>query len=108
MSPHKRGGGYLAQADRSDLASLDHTGKGADRLLNRHGLVEAVQIVEVDDIGLQARKTGLDRGQQRLRPAIDHTLAVDAGHPAFGGEDELLSASRQGLADQDLVGPKAV
>ena len=56
VRPAHGGGRDLAQADRPDLAGLDQVGQRADAVFDRHALVPAVQVVEVDDVGLQPRQ----------------------------------------------------
>ena len=50
----KRGRRDLAQAQRPHLARSHQLGHRADAVLDRHRLVPAVQVVQVDDLGAQA------------------------------------------------------
>ena len=52
---------HLRQPDRPRLAGGDGLGHRAPGLLERHVLVDAVQLVEVDAVGLQAPQRGVDR-----------------------------------------------
>ena len=95
----------LAQAEVAHLALLDQPRHGADRFLDRHALVDAVDVIEVDHVDaepLQARLAG-DRHVVRL--AVDAAaLAVRAAHVAeLRRDDHLVALALDALADQLLV-----
>lgn len=52
------------------------------------------------DVGAQALQDFFAGLLQRFGPAVDDTLAIDAGHSAFAGEEGALSERMQHLADQ--------
>ena len=78
----------FGQAERAHLALLDEPLHRAHRVLDRRVGVDAVLVVEVDDLdaeALQARLAGL---HHVLRPAVDALLAVGELHLAeLGGDD---------------------
>ena len=101
-------GRYLAEPDRPDLAGGDHFAERADRFLDRHLPVPAMEIIEVDPVGAEPLQAFLERASQRLRASVDDPLAVDAGHSAFRSQHIFGSAVPDRLADQPLVGAEAV
>jgi len=58
---HRRG------AEVPGLAGLDHVVQRLERLLDRRGVVPAVDLVEVDVIGAQPPQARVDLRQDRLR-----------------------------------------
>ncbi len=108
VGPAQRRGRYLGQADRADLAGAHQVGQRADAVLDRHLLVPAVQVVQIDHVGAQPTQAVLAGLLQRLRPAVDHPLAVDALHAALARQREPRAVRRQHAADQFLVGAEAV
>ena len=60
---------HLAHADRPHLAGLDQTRHRADALFDRQALVPAVQVVEVDDVGLEPRQAVVARSARSPRAA---------------------------------------
>ncbi len=104
------GGGGLREPEVADLAGLDQLGHGADGLLDRDRLVDAVLVVEVDVVDAEALEAGVAGGADVLRLAVDADpgavgLALVA---ELGGELDLVAASGDGLADELLVGEGAV
>ena len=73
-----------------------------------------MQVVQVDDIGLQALQRGLACGLERGGAAINdaHFLPiafhVHAGHAALAGQREAVAVLGQHFAHQRLVGTKAI
>ena len=64
---HDLPGRPVGDADIADVAVLDQHLEGAHRLLDRRRRVEAVDLVEVDMLELEATQTVLDRGQMWAR-----------------------------------------
>ena len=101
----------LRQPEVAHLAGLDQLGHGADGLLDRDGLVDAVLVVEVDVVDAEAL-----RGEASQARADVVGRAVDAEPAAvgralvaeLGGEHDLVAAAGDGAADQLLVGERAV
>ncbi len=108
VRPAQGGGGHFRQADGPDLPGRHQLAEGADAVLDGDLPVPAMQVVEVDDVGLQALQAIVAGLLDRLGPAVDHPHPVHAGHAALGGQDVFLPAALQGVADQGLVGAEAV
>ncbi len=105
----KRRRRHLGQADRPDLSFLHEIREGADALFDRQPLVPAVQVVEVDDIGLQPLEALLAVLPDHLGSAVDLTLTLRVPeHAALGDEDELAPAAAEHVADERLVRAEAV
>ena len=118
---HRRNGMHLVRAadglrigfrqpERAYLALLDQPLHRADGVLDRRVRVDAVLVVEVDDVdaeALQARLAGL---HHVLRPPVHALLAVGLLHLAeLGGDDRLAAPSvLERLAEQGLVMSPAV
>ena len=100
----------LGEPEVADLAGLDQLGHRADGLLDRHGLVDAVLVVEVDVVDAEPLQRGVAGRADVLGAAVD----ADAGAvgPALvaelGGQLDLVAAAGDGLADELLVGERAV
>jgi alcohol dehydrogenase class IV len=100
----------LRQAEVADLALLHELGHRAHRLLDRHGLVDAVLVVEVDLVHAEALERGLARAAHVLRLAVDADPA--AVLPALVAElrrqHDLVAAVGDRAADEQLVGERPV
>ena len=59
-------GGRLGQAEVADLPGRDELGHGADGLLDRDGLVDAVLVVEVDVVDAEPLQAGVAGGPDVL------------------------------------------
>ena len=114
MRAAQRGGGHFAQAKGANLAGGHQLGQRADAVLNRHLLVPAVQVIQVNHVGLQALERGFARGANGFGPAINDThqfafaRCIHARHAAFAGQREAAAVSGQHIADQRFIGPEAV
>jgi hypothetical protein len=77
----------------------------ADRVFDRHGVVDAMDEIEVDGVGpepLEALLAGFD---DVIRVALGSRFAVWKANVAeLGGEDVLFASALQGATDQLLVG----
>ena len=73
MRAAQRGGGHFAQAKGANLAGGHQLGQRADAVLNRHLLVPAVQVIQVNHVGLQALERGFAGGANGFWPAINDT-----------------------------------
>jgi len=68
-----------------------------------------VQVVEVDDVGLQPLEALFAVTADRLGTAVDLPLPLGvAEHAALGGEDDLAAPVPEHAADERLVGAEAV
>lgn len=100
-------GARLREAEVQNLPSLDQIFDRAGHVLNWHGEIDAVLIVEIDAVGPQTLERFLDDLPDALRPAVQAVRAVDL-QAEFGGDDDLVADRRERLADQLLVDVGAV
>src|SRR4051794_17898198 len=100
----------LGQAEVAHLALRDELGHRADGLLDRHRLVDAVLVVQVDVVDAEALERRLARVADVLRAAVDaQTLAVLAAHVAeLRREDHVVATVGDRAPDELLVGERAV
>src|SRR6185295_14267660 len=99
----------LGERDGAHLALLDQALHRADRVLDRHGGVDTVLVVEVDDVDAQALQARLARLHDVLGLAVHALLALRVlGLAELGGDDHALAAALQRLAEQRLVVAPAV
>ena len=112
-APHAPGGWWrrwLPKAERPHLAFAHQFGHGADRVLDRHVGIDAVLVVEVDDIDIEPLQRGFGHRLDVLG------AAVDAGHaraclslprkilkPNLVAIVTLVAHRLQRLAEQDFV-----
>ncbi len=102
-------GADLGQADGADLALFDQARQRADAFLDRHVGIDAVQVVKVDDVGLQLAQAQLAGLSQHLGTAVARDLAGRIlGDAALAGKHVLVASIRQVLANQALVMPATV
>jgi hypothetical protein len=102
----------FGEAEVPDLALLNEVLHGSGDIFNRHVGVDAVLIEEVDDIGLKSFQRGLGDLADVLRLAIDSSqwplgFGIDF-ESELGGDHDLITEGNEGLADQFLVGERAV
>jgi hypothetical protein len=99
----------LGEAEVGDLAGGDEFLHGTGDFLDRHVGVDAVLVEQVDGLHVQPAQGVLDRRLDVLGPAVQpgRPAAVE-GEPELGGDDDLLAHGSQGLADELLVGERAV
>ena len=95
--------------DVPDLALLLQVTEGAGTFFDRDILVPAVEIVEIDDIGLKVGEAffaGLDDG---LWASVDASLAVFVDDDStLAREHELIAALLEHVADELFVVPETV
>ena len=96
----------LGESEIAHLALSDELGHGADGLFDRHRLVDAVLVVEVDVLDTEALQRGFAGGVHVLGPSVDaDPAAVLAAHVAeLGGEHDRVAAPRDGATDEPFVG----
>ncbi len=83
MRPLQRLGAGFGEAERADLPSFTMLGHGADRLLDRHGGIDAVLVKEIDDLNVEPLQRRFGDGAQMLRPAVHAGGAGGAGRFAM-------------------------
>ena len=102
------------QANASNVAFFDHVSQCAHTVFNRHAFVPAVQVVQVNHIGLQAAQAVFTGLLNRGWPAVNHphqfsiTRHIHTLHAAFAGQCEFVAMRLHHLADQGFVRAKAV
>src|SRR6266702_2978257 len=93
-----------------DLPLLDEILHRAGDVLDWHGGVDAMLVVEVDPIGLEAPERTFDRLTDVLRPAVEPApLAGRRDVEAeLRGDDDLIAKRRCGLAEDLFAEERAV
>ncbi len=96
--------GDVRQADQADLPLAAEVHERADRLLDRHVLVHAVQLVEVDPLQSQPREARVDRDAQVLGPPVarERVRAV-VDEAALGADHKPVRVRVQRLGDPQLA-----
>jgi hypothetical protein len=98
----------LGQSEVADLALPHQIGHGPDRLLDWHLRVDAVLVVQVDDVNLEPLQTGFT-GLTHIVGSAIHALARFGPYLSeFGGKNHLIPTAGNGLSDQLLVLAPAV
>ena len=104
MSPPDAFRSGLAQAEIPDLTLFDQPRHGADRVLNRHGRIDPVLVIEVDDINAEALEARLAGLRDIFGAAVDAVGAARlAGLAEFGHDHDAVSPGLQRAAEQFLV-----
>ena len=101
----------LGQAEIAHLALGHELAHRPDRLLNRGVGVDAVLVVEVDVVDAEPLQRAVAGLADVLGAAVDGALGrvVGVAHDAeLGGDDRLVAAPGQRLADEHLVGVRPV
>ncbi len=101
-----RGRCRLRQAEVADFPRAHQLRHGADRLLDRDGLVDAVLVVEIDVFHAQTLERRIARLAHVLWPPVDpHPGPVRAAHVAeLRGEHDAIALPLDGAPHQLLVG----
>src|SRR5215207_8329191 len=98
-------GPRFAQAEITNLALPNEPGHGSDGIFNRHVRVDAMDVIEIDDIDPHAFQAGLTGNRDVIRSAV-HSAALPV-RPAdvteLGGNEIFVPPSFDGLADELLV-----
>ena len=104
------GGRRLRDAQVAHLAGLDERRHRPPGLLDGHATVDAVLVVQVDDLDPEARERRVARRRDVLGPAVDaDERAVGAALVAeLRGEHDLVAAARDGPSHELLVGEGTV
>jgi hypothetical protein len=99
-------GRRLRDAEMAHLALSDELGHGADRVLDRHGGVDAMDVVEIDRLNGEAAQAGLAGLSDVCRPAVDGGRPVRLPEIAeFCRHHVFVAPSSDRAADQLLVPP---
>ncbi len=114
MRAAQRRARYLRQPHAANQPLAHQFAQGPYAVFNRHPLVPAVQVIQVDHISLQPPQAVLAGLAQRGRVAVNdaHQFAVavdvDTLHAALAGQGDVVALRLQDLANQGFVGAKAI
>src|SRR5215467_8277522 len=89
----------------TDLALLDKPRHGADRLLDRHVGIDAVDVIEIDHLDTEPLEAGL-AGDRHIGGLAVDAAALPAGPTdvaELAGNEELVAPALDRLSDQLLV-----
>jgi hypothetical protein len=89
-------------AEVAELAGADEVGERAEGLVEVDGRVPAVDLVEVEVVGAEAAQRVLDRDHDPAAGAAAVVRVVVEGHEELRREHDVVAASGEGLADDDL------
>jgi hypothetical protein len=67
-----------------------------------------MQVIQIDNIGIQSAKAVLAGLLYVLRGAIDGAPSISIHNPALTGKNELIATLWQNLAEQGLIVTEAV
>src|SRR5580693_7196606 len=96
-------GPSLAEAQSADLALFDQPGHRADGVFDRNGRIDAMLVVQIDDLDAQPLETGLARADDIFGTAIGDLAAAAADIAELGRQDHFGATPLDGLADEFLV-----
>ena len=106
-----RVGGGFGQPEVGDLAGVDELLDRAGDVLDGHGRVDAVLVVEVDVVGAQPAQRAVDgaadAGRVAAEPAGRDAVLLER-EPELGGDDDVVAVRLEGLADDVFVGERPV
>src|SRR5271167_1639441 len=96
-------------ADVADLALALKVDKGADRILDRHAMIDGVKLVELDPVEPQSPQAVGADAPQVFRPGVDDPAAwAGPREPAFARDHQPCRIRVQGLGDQRLADSRPV
>src|SRR5262245_42937434 len=94
----------LAQPEITHLALLDEARHCADRVLDRHGRIDAVLVVEIDDIDAEPLEALIARDRHIVWPPVGQSALAAGAHVAeLGGDDRAIAPVMDRTGDQLLV-----
>src|SRR5581483_3552899 len=102
--------GGFRQTQVANLALPDEIGHGADGLLNRRFGIDAVLVIEIDEIDVQALERGIAACPDVFGAAVDtQEFSIRRALVAeLGRQHNLITTSLNSLAYQDLILERAV
>src|SRR5690348_4495219 len=100
----------FGQTDVADLPRTNEIRQAADRLFDRRALVDAMQVVQIDDVGAEARQARVAARLDVVRPAVDvaHGGSGGADNATLGGKDDIAAPPAERTADQLFVRAAAI
>jgi hypothetical protein len=97
-------GVHGGSAEVADLTGLDQVVQGFEGLLERGGVVVAVDLVEVDVVGAESPQAVVDFGHDRFAGEAFAVGARPHRVAQFGGDDDVVAVGEVGeRAAQDLL-----
>src|SRR5882724_8351108 len=104
MGPPDRRRAGLAYAEMAHLALSHQIAHRPNRILDRHGRIDAVNVVEVDDIRCEPPQAALAAYLDVLRSAVRGRRAVSRAQiTEFAGDHVLVAMTPDRASDQFLV-----
>ncbi len=101
------GGGGLGEAEMEDLACFDQARHGADGVFDGSIGIDAMLVVEIDVIDVEALQAGIAGFADVVGLAVDGADAGVAGiadDAELGGEHDLVAPALDGASDEFFVG----
>ena len=98
----------LGQAEVLDLALLDQVFHRARHVLDRHVGVDAVLVVEIDDVGPEALERSLATCLDVLRAAVELRRHARLEIAELGGNHHLIAKGSKRFAHEFLVRERTV
>jgi len=95
-------GGEVRAADVADLALAGEVVEGAQRLLDRRQRVGAVELVEVEPVGLEPPQAVLDRLHDVGARAALHAAGIVHVHAELRRQHDVLAALAEDFAEETL------
>src|SRR6267378_6985084 len=93
----------------ADLAVALQVGQGAERLLDRHAMIDGVKLVELDPVEPQPLQALLADPPQMRGPAVDRPAArTGTREPAFARDDQPRWVGVERLGDQGLTDSRPI
>ncbi len=112
MRTPQRRRGHLRETDGANLSLAHQIRECTDAVLDGHGLVPTMQIIEIDGLRLEAPQAILAVLLEGRRPAVDHAahtrLGLHALDAALARQCESRAMWRECASHQFLVGAKTV
>ena len=106
------GGRHFTQAQRAHLAFAHQVAQGTHAVFDGHFFVPAVQVVQINHIGLQAAQAVFAVAAQALGAAIDDAfdtvVELHTCQAAFAGQREAAAVLLEHPTYQGFVGTKAI
>jgi hypothetical protein len=99
-------GAEIGTANFAHLARLDQLIERAERVGNRYGVIRAVQLIEVDNIGIEAAQAGFD-GDTNVIGTRAFALPVHL-RAELSSDDDLSAALTQRTGKKFLAFPLTV